>query len=93
MDYWAGTGSVLNGDLDAERIQLDAGEYMISNVVMTGPYAVELLQNHYDPSGDDAILSYRTADTAAQCELEDWVVYAGIFDSLNYVQVKIEAAA
>lgn len=93
VDHWTGTGTILNGDKDAERLRLDPGEYMISDVVNTGTYTVELDQNHYDPSGDDAIMSYRTADTAAQCVLEAWVAYAGTFDSLGFVQVKVEMAA
>lgn len=89
-DNWTGTGAILNGNPDAERVELGAGEYMISEPVNTGARYVELDQNHYNPAGDNVVMSYRTGDSVVNCELDDWHVYSVPFISGGYVEVKIE---
>lgn len=90
---WTGTGTILNGDPDAERVELTAGEFMISEPVNTGVRTIELLQNVYNPLGDDVVLSYRTGDSVVNCELDPWHTYVGTFTSGGYVEVKIEVLA
>ena len=62
---------------------------MISEVVNTGNYNVILLQNEYDPTGDDVDLDYRHGNTKAACLTASWNDYAGQFLSDGYVQVRI----
>ncbi len=80
----------MNGDADAERIELNAGENMISEPVNTGARYVELLQNIYNPLGDDVVMSYRTGDSVVNCELDSWHVYVDPFVSGGFVEVKLE---
>lgn len=65
---------------------------MVSQVVETGTLTVELLQNYYDPTGDDAIMSYRHGASEAACLAAGWTVYTTPFVSLGFVQIKLEAA-
>lgn len=88
--HWTGTGTI-QGTGDAEVICLEAGEYMISGVVFIGSVNVELLQNHYDPSGDDVLLRYRHGDSEANCLAAAWNDYVAPFASLGYVQVRLES--
>lgn len=88
---WTGTGSV-SGVGDAEIVSLDSGEFMISEVVETGNRHVELDQNHYDPSGDNAVLKYRTGISQAACEAASWTDYTAPFLSDGFVQVRLEVA-
>lgn len=85
---WTGTG-VISGSGDAETICLNEGEYMESNVVNTGTRTVELLQNNY-AAGDTIILKFRHGNSEANCLTASWSVYTVPFDSLGYVQVRIE---
>jgi hypothetical protein len=91
-DNWVGTGTIENTG-DAERVVLDPGEYMESNIIHTGTVSVELYQNLYDISGDDVILSYRHASTQEGVASAGWTAYTIKFMSLGYVQVRIEVAA
>ena len=85
---WAGTGTIeLAGD--SERLRLDAGESMVSEVVDTGSVTVELLQNNYDPTGDDVDLDYRHGATEAACLAAGWNDYTVPFVSLGFVQVRV----
>lgn len=70
-------------------ICLDSGEYMISEVVETQVKTIELDQNHYDPSGDNVDIDYRTGATQLECESAGWNDYTVPFVSLGYVQIKI----
>lgn len=88
-DNWTGTGAIENVG-DAERLALNSGENMISEVVNTGTFTVQLLQNNYQ-AADTVALSYRHGATQIACEAADWIAYTGEFDSLGYVQVKVEA--
>jgi len=85
---WTGTGAI-SGSGDAEKLELEAGEYMISEVVNTGAYTVTLLQNHYDPSGDNVTLQYRHGATEAACLSAAWNGYSTSFISLGYVQIRV----
>jgi hypothetical protein len=62
---------------------------MISEVVFTDTYTVELLQNYYDNTGDDVDLDYRHGNSVANCEAASWNNYTVPFSSLGYVQVRL----
>jgi hypothetical protein len=86
---WTGTGTIENpGANDNERLALEAGEYMISEMVNTGVITCQLLQNEY-AVGDDVTLEYRDGATAAACNVADWVEYTIPFESLGYVQIRL----
>ena len=85
---WTGTGAIENAG-DAERLALETTEYMISEVVNTGAYTVTLLQNNYDPSGDDVDMDYRHGATEGACEVAGWNNYTVPFASLGYVQIRM----
>lgn len=85
---WTGTGSI-TGAGDEEKIALDTGQYMISEVVNTGiDTTITLLQNEYS-SGDTVTLQYRHGATQAACEAASWNDYTIPFESLGYVQVRV----
>ena len=86
---WTGTGEI-SGAGDAETICLSVGEYMESEVIVTGTLTVELLQNNY-AAGDDVLLRYRHGASEAACLAASWTNYTGVFDSLGYVQVRLES--
>lgn len=86
---WSGTGAI-TGIGDAERIELDAGEYMESEVIQTGTVNVWLGQNVYQ-AGDNVAMFYRHGNTEAACLLAVWNAYVGIFASLGYVQIRLES--
>jgi hypothetical protein len=88
---WTGTGAVENpGANDNERLALEPGEYMISEMVYTDAILCQLLQNEY-AAGDTVLLQYRTGATAATCNGAEWTTYTVPFDSLGYVQVRVES--
>ena len=87
---WTGTGTILGSD-DAERIELESGEYMESDIVNTGTVYVEVLQNNYDVLGDDVTLSYRHGATPNACAAAGWNSYTVPFSSLGYVQVRLDS--
>lgn len=84
-NHWTGTGAI-EGVGDTEYIELNAGEYMISETVYTGIKTIELDQNHYS-AGDTATMKYRTGTTQVECEAAGWTTYTVPFVSANYVQV------
>ena len=86
---WTGTGAIENAG-DSERLALESGEYMESEVVNTGSRHVLLYQNVYN-TGDDVTLKYRTGATQAACEAAGWSVYSGSFLSDGYVQIRLES--
>jgi hypothetical protein len=85
---WTGTGGI-SGINDAEKIGLHAGDYMISEVVNTGVRTIELLQNNYDPAGDDVNLDYRHGATEVDCLAAAWNDYSVPFVSLGFVQIRL----
>jgi hypothetical protein len=87
---WTGTGAILNAG-DAEQLELEAGEYMESEMVDTGAVTVQLLQNEYDVSGDDVTLRYRHGATPNACAAAAWNLYADPFESLGYVELRVES--
>jgi hypothetical protein len=87
---WTGTGTIENTG-DAERIALNSGEYMESEVVETGALTIELLQNNYQ-AGDTVTLKYRHGVSGVACQAAGWNSYTGVFVSLGFVQVRIEVA-
>lgn len=86
---WYGSGTI-SGSGDAEQICLEAGEYMISEIVETGDQIIQLLQNNY-AAGDDVNMYYRTGATPEACFSAIWTTYSTPFTSLGYVQVKLES--
>lgn len=86
---WTGTGEIVNAGVnDTEAIELEGGEYMISEVVYTGTIDVEITYNQY-AAGDAINLDYRHGATSAACQAAAWNDYAGSFTSAGYVQVKV----
>ena len=85
---WTGTGSI-EGAGDAEIIALNAGENMVSEVVYTDTIICEVLQNEYDPTGDDVTLEYRHGATEGACEVAGWNAYVVPFASDGYAQIRI----
>lgn len=89
--YWTGTGTIEDiGVDDTERLKLDPGEYMEAQTVYTGAYNITLDYNHYGV-GDVIVLKYRHGATQEDCEAAAYAIYAGPFDCLGYVQVRVEA--
>lgn len=84
---WTGTGAIENAG-DAERLVLEAGEYMISEMVDTGAVNIELDYNHY-LAGDAITLEYRHGATPNACDVAAWNAYVAPFVSLGYVQIKL----
>lgn len=85
---WSGTGST-SGSGDAEIMCLDGGEFMQSNVIITGTTLVTLLQNTY-LAGDAVTLKYRHGNSEANCLAASWNNYTTPFTSLGYVQLRVE---
>ena len=74
---------------DAEVLELNTLELMVGEVVNTGAYTVTLLQNEYDPTGDDVTMEYRHGATSAACQAAGWIAYVIPFVSQGYVQVRM----
>ena len=85
---WTGTGAI-SGAGDAETLDLETTEFMISEVVNTSTDTVELLQNEYDPTGDDVDMDYRHGNSKENCEGAGWNDYSVPFVSLGYVQIRM----
>lgn len=86
---WTGTGAIENpGVDDTERLALETGENMVSEVVNTGTVNIEILYNTYD-AGDAIDLDYRHGATAAACEAAGWNHYVGPFESLGFAQARV----
>ncbi len=86
---WTGTGAIENpGVADTERLALEAGEDMVSEVVVTGATNIELDYNVYS-AGDNVTFQYRHGNTVAACEGAAWGNYTVPFLSLGFVQVKV----
>ena len=64
---------------------------MESHMVNTGTVDIVLLQNEYDPTGDDVTMKYRHGATPNACAAAAWEDYVGGFTSLGYVQVRLES--
>jgi hypothetical protein len=62
---------------------------MESEIVYTGSSLTTLLQNKY-LSGDTIVLKYRHAATQAGVYLAAWNDYTVAFNSLGYIQVRVE---
>lgn len=73
---------------DTERLALEAGENMVSEVVATGVEDVIVLYNVY-AAGDAINLDYRHGATVAACQAAGWNDYVGQFESLGFVQVRV----
>lgn len=86
---WTGTGTIGNpGVADTERLEIQAQQYMISEVVDTGAVDIEIDYNVY-AAGGVIDLDYRHGATASACEAAGWNNYVGSFTSLGYVQVRV----
>ena len=90
LGNWTGTGAI-EGDAatDAERMELETTEYMVSEIVNTGADWVTLLQNEYDNTGDDVTMEYRHAATVGDVAGAAYGNYTVPFESLGYVQVRM----
>lgn len=86
---WSGTGSI-SGSGDAEKMTLSAGQYMNSEVVITGTVFVKLETGKYQ-AGDSVTIKYRHGDSEAACLAASFQTYSSPFDSLGYVQMRLEA--
>ena len=90
---WYGTGEVLLTG-DSEKIELAAGEYMISEpVIVAVDSTCTVLKDSYFGGGGDAniTLSYRTAATPTALSSASWTAYTVPFTSLGYAQLKASA--
>ena len=88
---WTGTGAIENAGVnDTERLALELGEYMVSEVVHTGAEFIEVDYNVY-AAGDDVTVYYRHGNTSEACQAAAWNLYAAPFESDGYAQVKLEA--
>lgn len=89
QNNWTGTGAIENpGVADTERLALEQGEDMTSEIVHTGAVDVIIQYNVYR-AGDNINLDYRHGNTPAACVAAGWNDYAGAFTSLGYLQVKV----
>lgn len=86
-NHWTGTGHVENTG-DREKIALNSGQNMVSEVVFTDVVSTEVLQNLYR-AGDSVLLEYRTGNTKTACLAASWTTYTAAFSSLGYVQVRV----
>lgn len=86
---WTGTGTIENSG-DAERLVLNAGESMEGEVVNTGIKTIVLLINNY-ASGDSVLISYRHGTTEEECRAQMFTDYTVPFQSLGYVQVRVDS--
>jgi len=66
-----------------------SGEYMESEIMYIGIKNILILQNKYG-SGETIKLRYRHGATEGDCLAAEWSDYAGMFDCLGYVQVRVE---
>jgi len=64
---------------------------MESNIIETGILTTRLTLNKY-ASGDAVLVKYKTAATFGGIAGASWLDYSVPFESLGYVQVRIEAA-
>lgn len=87
--HWTGTGDIERAG-DDEQLALSTGENMESGVVKTGAGLFELDQNFYQ-AGDDVTLKYRHGATLVACEAAAYGAYVAPFDSLGFVQVRLES--
>ena len=88
---WTGTGAIINpGVADTEALELEEGELMDSEVVATGAVSVLIDYNVYR-AGDNVTVRYRHGNTVAACEAAGWNLYAAPFESLGFIQVRVES--
>jgi hypothetical protein len=59
------------------------------NIVHTGVRFVEININTY-AACDNVLIKYRHAATSEDVLSATWVTYAGTFESLGYIQVRVE---
>lgn len=85
---WSGTGNI-SGAGDSETMCVTPIQYMESEIIQTNPVSIELLINNYQ-AGDTATIKYRTGATGASCQGASWISYTVPFESLGFVQVRIE---
>jgi hypothetical protein len=90
---WTGTGAIGNaGVADTERLEIEPGENMVSDVWNTGVWTVEIAYNVY-AAGDTVTVKYRTDADPVDILALGWTDYTVPFESLGYVQVRLEAPA
>lgn len=85
---WTGDGTI-SGSSDAEKMELDFGQEMVSEARHTNRGTFVLKQNYYQ-SGIGAILYYRTAVAKFLLDEESWSLYDESITSLGWVQLKLE---
>jgi hypothetical protein len=73
---------------DTERLALETGENMVSEVVNTGNVSVLIDYNVY-AAGDNINLDYRHGATVAACEGAGWNDYVAPFVSLGFIQIRV----
>jgi hypothetical protein len=65
------------------------GNSMTSDAVSIGLGTVEILQNHYDVTGDSVTKEYRTAVDLTTLLAASWVSYISAFESLGWIQIRL----
>jgi hypothetical protein len=72
---------------------MTSGQYMESNsVVHTGEVEVTIVKNKYGTGDAEVIVKYRHASAAEDVSAASWTTYTDPFESLGYVQVRVEVA-
>lgn len=89
LSTWTGTGTV-SGSGDAEKLELDGGQYMESPIIETGEYTITLLEDKYGSGAGSAVLKYKTAATSGGIAAAEWNTYSTPFVSLGYAQLRLE---
>lgn len=64
-----------------------------ADVVFTGVRTVTMYKNRYGAGDATVVLKYRHGANAAAALEAEWQVYAAPFESLGYVQAKVEYPA
>lgn len=84
---WTGTGAIENSG-NTERLALEAGENMESEDWQTGALSVTISLNVY-AAGDAVTVQYKTAASQGDLAGASYNAYAGEFESLGWVKVKV----
>lgn len=90
LNNWTGTGDIERSH-DDEQLATSSGEYMESEIVETGAGLYEIDQNYYK-AGDNVTLKYKHGATQAACDAAEFGAYSAPFDSLGFVQIRVESA-
>jgi hypothetical protein len=91
LAHWSGTGTIENSG-DDERLAINYGQYMESEIVETGIGAVTIRLNSYK-SGDSVTIKYKTGGTQSLCDSAEWTATTDgeQKNSEGYVKIRLES--